>query len=182
MPEGISSFNPITFNLAPPQDFFNGKELCKSINPDEAVAYGAAVQARSACTCAPCTNLPLRTQLHPLTAPHLTSPPFAPTPYSSPLGHPQAAILTGQGGKAVQDLLLLDVAPLRLGIETVGWGGVGRDGVKVGGCGAARKLGEWAVPDFSTPPASISFAPAPSAPTLPFPLPQPHPLPRSAAS
>jgi len=27
------------------QDFFNGKELCKSINPDEAVAYGAAVQA-----------------------------------------------------------------------------------------------------------------------------------------
>ena len=27
------------------QDFFNGKELNKSINPDEAVAYGAAVQA-----------------------------------------------------------------------------------------------------------------------------------------
>ncbi|XP_058723617.1 heat shock 70 kDa protein 18-like [Vicia villosa] len=27
------------------QEFFNGKELCKSINPDEAVAYGAAVQA-----------------------------------------------------------------------------------------------------------------------------------------
>jgi L1 cell adhesion molecule like protein len=26
------------------QDFFNGKELCKGINPDEAVAYGAAVQ------------------------------------------------------------------------------------------------------------------------------------------
>ena len=26
-------------------DFFNGKEVCKSINPDEAVAYGAAVQA-----------------------------------------------------------------------------------------------------------------------------------------
>jgi heat shock 70kDa protein 1/2/6/8 len=26
-------------------DFFNGKELCKSINPDEAVAYGAAIQA-----------------------------------------------------------------------------------------------------------------------------------------
>lgn len=25
-------------------DFFNGRELCKSINPDEAVAYGAAVQ------------------------------------------------------------------------------------------------------------------------------------------
>ncbi|XP_057436441.1 heat shock cognate 70 kDa protein-like [Lotus japonicus] len=27
------------------QDFFNGKDLCKSINPDEAIAYGAAVQA-----------------------------------------------------------------------------------------------------------------------------------------
>ena len=26
-------------------DFFNGKEPCKSINPDEAVAYGATVQA-----------------------------------------------------------------------------------------------------------------------------------------
>jgi heat shock protein 1/8 len=33
------------------QDFFNGKELCKSINPDEAVAYGAAVQVRPG-TCA----------------------------------------------------------------------------------------------------------------------------------
>ncbi len=33
-------------------DFFNGRELCKSINPDEAVAYGAAVQVRAhACTC-----------------------------------------------------------------------------------------------------------------------------------
>jgi sugar (pentulose or hexulose) kinase len=31
------------------QDFFNGKELCKSINPDEAVAYGAAVQVRWTC-------------------------------------------------------------------------------------------------------------------------------------
>ena len=30
-------------------DFFNGKELCKSINPDEAVAYGAAVQAAILC-------------------------------------------------------------------------------------------------------------------------------------
>ena len=29
------------------QDFFNGKELCKAINPDEAVAYGAAVQVGS---------------------------------------------------------------------------------------------------------------------------------------
>jgi heat shock protein 1/8 len=57
------------------QEFFNGKEPCKSINPDEAVAYGAAVQA---------------------------------------------AILTGGGTGQAKELLLLDVTPLSLGLETAG--------------------------------------------------------------
>ena len=57
------------------QDFFNGKELNKSVNPDEAVAYGAAVQA---------------------------------------------AVLKGEKSEKVDKLLLIDIAPLSLGIETAG--------------------------------------------------------------
>lgn len=56
-------------------DYFNGKELCEKINPDEAVAYGAAVQA---------------------------------------------AILTGTDKELNAEIVLLDVTPLSLGIETEG--------------------------------------------------------------
>merc|ERR1719352_2195648 len=55
--------------------YFKGKQLCQSVNPDEAVAYGAAVQA---------------------------------------------AIMTGVRDSTTSQLLLVDVTPLSLGIETVG--------------------------------------------------------------
>ncbi|KAG1766210.1 Hsp70 protein-domain-containing protein [Suillus occidentalis] len=70
---GGSTRIPRIVKLVP--DFFNGKEPNKSINPDKAVAYGAAVQA---------------------------------------------AILSGDTSEKTQDLLLPDVAPLSLGIETAG--------------------------------------------------------------
>jgi L1 cell adhesion molecule like protein len=57
------------------REFFGGKELCQNINPDEAVAYGAAVQG---------------------------------------------AVLAGVTSSKVSDLILLDVAPLTLGIDTAG--------------------------------------------------------------
>jgi L1 cell adhesion molecule like protein len=57
------------------RDYFNGKELCQSVNPDEAVAYGAAVQA---------------------------------------------AILGGVKDEKLDSLIVLDVTPLTLGIETSG--------------------------------------------------------------
>jgi len=56
-------------------EYFNGKELCKNINPDEAVAYGAAVQG---------------------------------------------AILSGCQDEKIDSLLLLDIVPLSLGVETAG--------------------------------------------------------------
>ena len=57
------------------QEYFNGKELCRGVDPDEAVAYGAAIQA---------------------------------------------AIIKGDNHESIKDVLLLDVTPLSIGIETAG--------------------------------------------------------------
>ncbi len=57
------------------QEYFNGKELCKSVNPDEAVSMGAAIQG---------------------------------------------AILSGKSNEKLDSIVLLDVTPLTLGVETAG--------------------------------------------------------------
>lgn len=111
------------------QDFFNGKELCKSINPDEAVAYGAAVQVRLGWLFGGTAGrwlagwlrlLPVDTpglvpamhlQCAPLAGPLQLAPCIIPP--ALPGLCPQAAILTGETHEHVQDLLLLDVTPLR---------------------------------------------------------------------
>ncbi|KAL0004085.1 hypothetical protein SO802_011646 [Lithocarpus litseifolius] len=73
VPEALSDKVLGKLGAPPKSDFFDRKELYKSINPDEAVAYGATVQA---------------------------------------------AILTGMGNDKIQDIVLSDVTPMSLGIET----------------------------------------------------------------
>jgi hypothetical protein len=71
------------------QDFFNGKELCKSINPDEAVAYGAAVQVREGSGRRSLPALPLPWMGQQNQPPEIRAQPAAPRPW--PLAPPGGA-------------------------------------------------------------------------------------------
>uniref|UniRef100_A0AAZ3R0M7 Heat shock protein 70 n=1 Tax=Oncorhynchus tshawytscha TaxID=74940 RepID=A0AAZ3R0M7_ONCTS len=99
------------------QDFFNGRELNKSINPDEAVAYGAAIQAAILSGDKSENVQKLLQDFFNGRELNKSINPDEAVAYGAAI---QAAILSGDKSENVQDLLLLDVAPLSLGIETAG--------------------------------------------------------------